>query len=237
MPAMNTSATERVTAIPAELQYLTPGTVVLRRFTAPGASVDTGTYKSYPVQIGNGRPVQDSFRVDTQGFVLGQHRSAVADFTDKAEVDAVYMPEVLEFVKQRLGADQVAARGAVLRRSASPAENASQPQAAIVHVDYGPESARETAARVYAEHFPDGPGFSRAVMTSTWRVFSPPPQDWPLALCDFRSIGDDEGVPNELYLVDQLPDDRSARSTNPRSSRLGPSSSSTPTTSGGTSPT
>jgi hypothetical protein len=33
-----------------------------------------------------------------------------------------------------------------------------------------------------------------------------PTQDWPLALCDFRSIGDDEGVPNELYLVDKLPD-------------------------------
>jgi len=204
---MNTSATEQVTTVPAELQYLTPDTTILRRFTAPGASLDTGTYESYPVPIRNGRPVQDSFSVDTQGFALAQHRSAVADFTDKAEVDAVYIPEVLEFVKQRLGADQVASRGAILRRSAAPAENASQPQAAIVHVDYGPESAQQTTARVYEEHFPDGPGFSRAVTTSTWRVFSPPPQDWPLALCDFRSIRDDEGVPNELYLVDKLPDD------------------------------
>lgn len=204
---MNTSATEQVTTVRAELQYLTPGTTVLRRFTAPGASIDTGTYESYEVSIRNGRPVQDDFSVATQGFALVQHQSAITDFTDKAEVNAVYIPEVVEFVKEQTGADQVAARGAILRRSAAPAENASQPQAAIVHVDYGPESAEETTAKVYAENFPDGPGFSRAVTTSTWRVFSPPPQDWPLALCDFRSIGEEEGVPNELYLVDELPDD------------------------------
>jgi hypothetical protein len=64
-----------------------------------------------------------------------------------------------------------------------------------------------TAARVYTEHFPDGPGYRRAVATSLWRVFSPPPQDWPLALCDFRSVGADEGLPNQLYFVDRLPDD------------------------------
>jgi hypothetical protein len=201
------SATEPATSVPGELQYLTPGSTVLRRFTAPGASINTGTYESHTVPIRNGRPMQDVFRTDTQGFEIVSRQSAVADFTDKAEVEAVYLPEVIEFVKQRTGADEVVTRGAILRRSAAPAEHSSQPQAAIVHVDYGPESAQQTAARVYAEHFPDGPGFSRAVTTSTWRVFSPPPQDWPLAVCDFRSIGDDEGVPNELYLVDKLPDD------------------------------
>jgi hypothetical protein len=122
-------------------------------------------------------------------------------------VDAVYLDEVVDFVKERTGADEVAPRGWVLRRSAAPAENASQPQAALVHIDYGPEGAAMTAARVYAEQFPDGPGYRRAVATSFWRVFSPPPQDWPLAVCDFRSLRDDEGVPNQLYFVDKVPDD------------------------------
>ena len=64
-----------------------------------------------------------------------------------------------------------------------------------------------TAERVYAEQFPAGPGYRRAVATSVWRVFSPPPQDWPLALCDFRSVGDDEGLRNQLYFVDRVPED------------------------------
>ena len=119
----------------------------------------------------------------------------------------MYIPEVIEFVKERTGADEVVSRGAVLRRSAAPAEHASQPQAALVHIDYGPEGAAMTAPRVYAEHFPDGPGYSRALATSVWRVFSPPPQDWPLAVCDFRSLRDDEGLPNQLYFVDRVPDD------------------------------
>ncbi len=205
---MNTgSATEQVTSVPGELQYLDPGSTVLRRFTAPGASINTGSYESHTVPIRNGRPVQGTFRTDTHGFEIAPHRSAVVDFTDKAEVDAVYLPEVIGFIKERTGADEVVPRGAVLRRSAAPAEHASQPQAALVHIDYGPEGAEMTAPRVYAEHFPDGPGYRRALAASFWRVFSPPPQDWPLALCDFRSLRDDEGLPNQLYFVDRIPDD------------------------------
>jgi hypothetical protein len=201
------NASDRVTSVPGELHYLAPGWSVLRRFTAPGASINTGTYESHTVPIGNGRPMQGSFRLDTHGFEIVPHRSAVQDFTDRAEVDSLYIPEVIEFVKERTGADEVVSRGAVLRRSAAAADNASQPQAALVHIDYGPEGAAMTGARVYAEQVPGGPGYRRVLASSVWRVFSPPPQDWPLALCDFRSVRKDEGLPNQLYFVDRIPED------------------------------
>jgi len=196
-----------VDVVQAELHYLSPHSTVLRRFTAPGNSVNTGEYDGHPVLIRNGRPVQDGLDVDVHGFTITEHRSAVVDFTDRAEIAAVYEPEVIAFVTARLGADRVVSRGAILRRSAAPGEHASQPQAALVHCDYGPEGAAETAATVYAEAFPDGPGFRRAVATSTWRVFSPPPQDWPLAVCDFRSVSPRDGLPNTLYFVDEVPAD------------------------------
>jgi hypothetical protein len=206
-PDVTTPAADQTPAVQAELSYLAPGSTVLRRFTAPGNSVNTGRYETHVVPIRDGRPVQDTFRLETHGFELVGHRSAVRDFTDEAEVDAVYVPEVLEFVKDRLGADDVVSRGWVLRRSVAPAENASQPAAGLVHIDYAPEGAAEVAAAVYAEQFPDGPGYRRAVATSTWRVFSPPPQDWPLALCDFRSVAPEDGLPNTLYFVDRIPED------------------------------
>ena len=81
-----------MSSVRGELQYLDPGSTVLRRFTAPGASINTGSYESHTVPIGNCRPVQDMFRIDTQGFEIVRHSSAVVDFTDKAEVDAVYLP-------------------------------------------------------------------------------------------------------------------------------------------------
>lgn len=204
---MTTSVSGPVTSVPGELHYLSRDSTLLRRFTAPGASVNTGSYESHVVPIHNGRPVQDRFRLETHGFEIVSHRSAVSDFTAKPEVDEIYVPEVMEFVKERTGADLVISRGWVLRRSAAPAENASQPQAALIHIDYSPEGAAMVADRIYAERFPDGPPYRRALATSVWRVFSPPPQDWPLALCDFRSVRDDEGRPNQLYFVDRVPDD------------------------------
>ena len=202
-----TAGEAHIQAVTGELCYLAPESTVLRRFTAPGASVNTGIYRAHDMPIRNGRPVQDQFTLDRNGFAITGHTSAVTDFTDREEVDRVYVGEVAEFVQSYTGADRVATLGWVLRRSAAPAESASQPQAALVHDDYSVAGARERAKSAYASHFPDGPGFRRALITSLWRVFSPPPQDWPLALCDYTSVGPGEGLDNRLYFVDKIPAD------------------------------
>jgi hypothetical protein len=204
---MSTVTDSQIQTVPGELSYLAPESTVLRRFTAPGASVNTGIYRSYVMPIHNGRPVSDQFTLDRNGFEILQHRSSVRDFTNRAEVDRVYPGEVADFVKSHTGADRVATLGWVLRRSAAPAENASQPQAALVHDDFSVAGARVRAEGAYASYFPDGPGFHRALITSLWRVFSPPPQDWPLAICDYTSVRPDEGLDNRMYFVDEIPDD------------------------------
>jgi hypothetical protein len=176
-------------------------------FIARGASSSTDRSEKHAVTIRNGRPVQASFTLDVHGFEVGDHSGAVVDVTDPAELEAVYVPEVCWFVQQRLGADQVLSRGWEVRRSVAPAEHGAQPPAAGVHVDYAPDHVPGMVARAYARHFPDGPGFRRAVVTSTWRVVSPPPQDWPLALCDFRTLAPEDGAPTTAYFVDTLPAD------------------------------
>jgi hypothetical protein len=93
--------TEQVTSVPGELHYLDPVSTVLRRFTALGASANTGRSESHVVPIRNARSQQDTFWIDTQGFETAQHRTAVTDFTDKAEVDALYVDEVISFIKER----------------------------------------------------------------------------------------------------------------------------------------
>jgi len=157
--------------------------------------------------VQDARAVLRPFTLERNGFELVPHVSAVRDFTDPDEVRRVYDDEVREFVRERLGADEVALLGATLRRAADPKDHASQPAAGLVHIDFSPEGAQQHAEETYARHFPDGPGFSRAVSTSFWRVFTPPPQDWPLAVCDFQSLSDDEGLPNTLYFVDEIPAD------------------------------
>ena len=196
-----------VTANRGELSYLAPQSKVLRRFTAPGASINTGEYESHVVPVRDGRSVQHEWDVDVHGFALVRHTSAVTDFTDKAEVDAVYVPEVLDFVKVQLGADEVVSRGWVLRRSAAPRENSSQPQAGLVHIDYAPEGAAQVAADVYAEEqFQDGAGITRAVtgLAGVVEALRAARRDWRWP--DYRGVGAPERLPNWLYFVDHPED-------------------------------
>lgn len=62
------------------------------------------------------------------------------------------------------------------------------------------------AARIYEARMPDGPGYDRFISFSLWRPLSPAPQDWPLALCDFRSVPEDEGTPNTKVDCDEIPE-------------------------------
>ncbi len=186
----------------AALHYLAPGSRVNRRFVGPGVELNTGTYETHQVLIRDARTRGAPFDLDTHGFTLAGHESAVADFRDKAEVEQAYPCEVDALIKALTGADMVLSLGWILR-SAGETGAEVQPPAADVHVDIVPETAR----RRFLEERPEvqGRGYSRFLITSLWRAFSPPPQDRPLALCEAGSVGAEEGVSNTLVWVDAMP--------------------------------
>ena len=188
--------------VEATLNYVAPWSARNRLYVAPGGHMTTTRYAPKTVPIENGRPHRDDdFGLDRSGFTLLDHHSKVADFGDAAELDGVYVEEATDLVRQATGADEVVSLGWVIRRAGKDLRGA-QPPAPDVHVDVHPGRAdgRLTAAA------PGGRPFRRAIMTSLWRAFSPPPQDWPLAILDYRSVDDSEGVPNLLLFVDSLPD-------------------------------
>jgi hypothetical protein len=200
-----------------EITYLAPGSFVNRRFVAPSREVNTGEYRRYPVSIEDARPRQAEFTRASHGFELRTHRSAVRDFRDKDEVAAIYPDEVVAAVKQFTGAEHVATMSWMVRTSgALPAPRPAdagykhsggvQPPAGEAHCDASPDRVDAFAKNLHAQRFPDAPPYSRFLYTSFWRAFSPPPQDYPLALCDGNSVGDEEGVPNTLFVVDRIPE-------------------------------
>jgi hypothetical protein len=191
--------------VKATVDYLVPSSRINRRYVAPGAELNTGRYAPHTVFIRNGRPVQSALGLDTQGFVLAKQPSLVTDFRDKTEVDAVYSAEVERTVKALTGADLVAPLGYVLRTSGATSSE-TQPPASEVHVDMTTDRAVRLAAAMYEKTFGGRPIFSRFIASSLWRPFSQPPQDWPLAVCDGTSVGDDEGVPNVMVRLAELPD-------------------------------
>src|SRR4051795_244064 len=90
----------RLPGVQAELGYLDPGSGLGRLFIARGASISTDRTEKHAVTIRNGRAVQDSFELDVYGFEVVDHSSALTDFTDPAELQSVYVPEVCRFVQE-----------------------------------------------------------------------------------------------------------------------------------------
>ena len=191
-------------AIDTTIDYLVPSSRVNRRFWMRGAEYNTGVYDSYPVRIRNARLSPEPFSLDVQGFTLGHHVSAVEDFRDAEVVRTLYAAEVAEVAKAWTGADLIVPMGGQIRSSGATGETI-QPPAAEAHVDFDTSTSARIAKRIYDRAAPDGPGYDRFIAFSLWRTFSPAPQDWPLALCDYRSVEDGEGVPNVKVDVDEIP--------------------------------
>lgn len=202
---------------PALIRYLDEGDFVTRRYVSQGVEINTGDYRDYPTVVRDGMPIRSHFLLDTHGFMLGRHHSAIVDFWDKPQVNRHYLRECEDAIRGLIGASGVTAQGWMIRTSADLTRRARekvenyrheggiQPPAGEAHVDYDEMTGRRVAERAYAGAFPDGPGYRRYVCLSFWRTFSPGPQDWPLAVCDGRTVSDEEATSNTLFVVDTFP--------------------------------
>jgi hypothetical protein len=160
------------------------------RYYANDHSRDALDIELQEMDIADARPAGTT--LDGAGFALLGHRSAVADFGDRAAVAAIYREEVADLIKGLSGADLVLVNSpGILRfseRSAhSGALDNSRP-ARFAHVDVSDATAAEFARRAA----PAGGPLTRFVHYNIWRAISAPPQDVPLAVCDARSVAADD---------------------------------------------
>lgn len=173
------------------------------KFHANDTTLDVMNITQRNATISNAREVSPSASLDTQGFTLVGHKSAVGDFRDQEEIKRVHVDEIRDLLLGLTGADDVEVRGfGVLRfgeRSKdSGALNNSRP-ARFVHIDISDQTAAEWNAKLAV---PEGRQIRRAAHLNVWRVLTPPPQDVPLAVCDARSLS-----PDDVHFADAMFDD------------------------------
>ena len=190
-------------SVQSSIDYLVPTSRINRRFWAPGKEFNTGVYASQKVIIRNAR-LAGPFTLDEHGFCLRVHRTAITDWERNYGPDTLYAEQVCEVAGRLSGADFVIPLGGMLRSSGKTSATV-QPPAAEVHVDFTQRCAERIAGRLYKKRDPQGPGFRRFIAFSLWRALSPPPQDMPLAICEGRSVRDDEGTHNTKVDVDEIP--------------------------------
>jgi hypothetical protein len=125
-----------------------------------------------------------------EGFELVVHRSEIEDFKNAEEVSQRHPKEIERLLLEVTGADHVAVPGPGVLRFGEGSKEAgkysnSMP-ARFVHVDISDATAKQFAHR----SMPANPGraLRRFAHYNVWRVFSAPPQDIPLTVCDARSV-------------------------------------------------
>ena len=160
------------------------------RYHANDASRDVLEVVATDMDIADARVLTAA--LDEAGFSLMQHRSAVADFGDRAAVDTIYRQEIVDLISGLSSADHVAVNGpGILRFSEKSVQSGaldnSRP-ARFAHVDVSDATAAAFAQRAA----PAGRTLVRYTHFNIWRAISLPPQDVPLAVCDARSVQGEE---------------------------------------------
>jgi hypothetical protein len=198
------ASTDVLPFVKAELNYLAPTRERPRTYTYdPPAGEPRSTVVNDPhtVTIADARPILARLSLDEQGFGLVRHRSAVRDFYDQAEVEAVYYPEAERLLQALTGADRVYIFDNTARRRVAGAEDRVDGQARQpvprVHVDHteksGPQRVRDLLPDE-AERLLRG----RVQVINLWRPIRGPLLDTPLAVADAQSVRPDQLVASDL---------------------------------------
>lgn len=199
----------------AALNYLAPrphgapAFVTTYAYDPPsGAPRFDGELQSHEVAIHDARPQRSALGLDVQGFMLLDHASAVQDFWDESALREVHYAEAEHVVRELTGARCAKVFDHTLRRRAPgrpPLDGSGGSFAAVrepvgrVHADYTPRSAPARVRAVLGEREAAACLAGRYVIVGLWRpTIATPLLDAPLALCDARTLGPDDLIPNRL---------------------------------------
>jgi len=107
---MSQSALAADAAVRASLNYIVDtGVKPVNETYGPNGlmRVQSASFVRHVVPITDGRPLRESFSLDTSGFVLADHPTAMQNFLDPAELKSVYYREMEKLIAAESGAKRV----------------------------------------------------------------------------------------------------------------------------------
>ena len=181
--------------VQSRLNYIGPMTD-RPRYYASDCSRDVLTLDPRTIEIEDARLRARPHSLAQAGFALLPHKSTVCDFHNPEEIARVYRLETERLLLELTDADEVVLSARPVRRFGQVSPDSirltnsgqlynSRP-AHFVHVDISNAAAAAFAKRCQPKNH--GQPVRRFAHYNVWRVFSPPPQDVPLAVCDSRSV-------------------------------------------------
>ncbi len=170
------------------------------------------TLDRQPLTIRNGREAAIPPSLEQEGFELTHCHSRVVQ-TRLTELTAertplktspamkAYWDETTPFIQCLTGARAVyPINASAVRFSTQNTRQKMMTPAGWVHLDYDPEEAEQQLRETLELHAVTPAPYSRHVLYQSWRVLSDPPQDFPLAICDGRTVRGEDIVPIEYHM-------------------------------------
>ena len=162
-------------------------------------------YEQREMTVRNGRPLRDTFRLDTHGFVFTDHATQVKDFADEAERARVYDPEVQALIRKHSGASHVVVFDHTIRIGDEEMQKATgaRPTVKGVHNDYTETSAPRRLREIVGDAEAERCFKKRWAIIQVWRPIRGKVLIDPLGICDGRTI-----PPQGFILVERRYRDR-----------------------------
>ncbi len=158
----------------------------------------TGTYDTREMPIHDGRPHAAGFSLDVEGIAFLDHDTAVSDFYDDAEVEAVYYPEVERFLTDTMGAEKALVFDHEARHGGEAAPAGVDGPIRVVHNDYTDLSAPKRLRKMLDGAEAEARIGRRFAIVNLWRAIREPIQATPLAVCDAQSLAKADFLPTDL---------------------------------------
>lgn len=164
-----------------------------------------GDFVQQEVTIHNGREAAEPFSLEQHGFQLMRHTSAVTDFRDQDEIRTIYYPEMERLIKEVSGASRIHMFDHTLRAGDDESDDAKWMRETVknAHNDYtnwsGPQRVRDLLpdeAEELLQH--------RFAVIQVWRPIRSPLEKQPLAICDARTIAENDLVKMERRRPDRV---------------------------------
>ncbi len=165
-----------------------------------------GEFEWVTLPIHDARGLAQPAALDREGFELDRIPTAVIDFYDETQIETVYYPEIIEFLKRRTGATDVHIFDHTVRvqDDAKREATARRLPVLIAHNDYteksGPKRVRDVMAADDADRYLN----HRFVMVNVWRSIGQSAERSPLALADAGTMRPDAFIETDLVYDDRV---------------------------------
>ncbi|KAK1961466.1 hypothetical protein LY78DRAFT_721992 [Colletotrichum sublineola] len=163
------------------------------------------TFSQSTVRVQDMRSLTPEPSLDTEGFAIYNVPTTMMrpDFANDTKVQDLYCREIEKYFFEALGAKHIRALDYQIRRKVAgfPSFTGKHPgipqPSLLTHVDVTADAAKAIVHELF-EGLADRILQARYQIITVWRPFEQPVRDWPLAICDARTVDTADLIPSDV---------------------------------------